>query len=287
MKRRNFIKIMGASIFSMPVISQASLAGSNATLTENLKKADYQTGFNNIDYFITGLNRGDLVVIASEDSSVEREFIYNLLINISNNHQVPVSLYPKYSLSNFYKTLVTSTGMIKSDDYRKYIHEYETSQELTVVLKTINNFDMVVYKDELIYTCDEYKEMAYNLVETQGVRLLVVHSIDHMYDDTMESFVEYNVIIPFFKKLAVNLNIPIIVHYKLNRIFDGLPEDYPRSTDTDNYQVFLKHADTVITLTHDLSDKEEHLDINIHKASHGQIGRTVLKYDIDYMRFYI
>lgn len=296
MKRRNFIKVMGASFISAPHIPYASInstqepefASEFCRTVDYCKKSggDYSTGFRSLDDYIS-FDKGDLVAVAARPSIGKSIFVSSIVQNILRQNKINIGYFNENSEINFYRKLLISQGKLKINDAHYFsIEDMLITNKLGYSISEIHlSNSKIILNSIRSPTLDEVISGVNYFVHKHKVKILVIDSLDNIY--VKEN--NYNEVIPFLKKLAVNLDIPIIVTSGLNRNLENRSDKYPRLTDLDNYRVFDTYADTLIYLYRDCVYNEDCMDkkevsIIIDKSKTGITATTRLYLDSDYLR---
>ena len=219
-----------------------------------------KTGFSDLDKIIKGLNNSSLNVIAGRPSMGKSTLAFNIAVNLAK--KIPVAIFilemsKEYVLNNIIDSNLLDTQIIIDDTPNISITEI---QEKCRRLKAEKNIGLVII---------DYLQ----LIST---------------DDETNREQELSSISQVLKKLAEELNIPVLVtsqlssepdiRYKTGQDPRPTPKDFGYSSG------IIKYADTIMLLYKDdyyyqNSDKKNVLEINVAKSKNGRLGTIVIDYN--------
>ena len=219
-----------------------------------------KTGFSDLDKIIKGLNNSSLNVIAGRPSMGKSTLAFNIAVNLAK--KIPVAIFilemsKEYVLNNIIDSNLLDTQIIIDDTPNISITEI---QEKCRRLKAEKNIGLVII---------DYLQ----LIST---------------DDETNREQELSSISQVLKKLAEELNIPVLVTSQLSkepeRRYKEGQDPRPTPKDFGYSSGIIKYADTIMLLYKDdyyyqNSDKKNVLEINVAKSKNGRLGTIVIDYN--------
>lgn len=219
-----------------------------------------KTGFSDLDKIIKGLNNSSLNVIAGRPSMGKSTLAFNIAVNLAK--KIPVAIFilemsKEYVLNNIIDSNLLDTQIIIDDTPNISITEI---QEKCRRLKAEKNIGLVII---------DYLQLISS-------------------DDETNREQELSSISQVLKKLAEELNIPVLVTSQLSKEpdirFKAGQDPRPTLKDFGYSSGIIKYADTIMLLYKDdyyyqNSDKKNVLEINVAKSKNGRLGTIVIDYN--------
>ena len=219
-----------------------------------------KTGFSDLDKIIKGLNNSSLNVIAGRPSMGKSTLAFNIAVNLTK--KIPVAIFilemsKEYVLNNIIDSNLLDTQIIIDDTPNISITEI---QEKCRRLKAEKNIGLVII---------DYLQLISS-------------------DDETNREQELSSISQVLKKLAEELNIPVLVTSQLSKEpdirFKAGQDPRPTLKDFGYSSGIIKYADTIMLLYKDdyyyqNSDKKNVLEINVAKSKNGRLGTIVIDYN--------
>lgn len=287
----------------------ASFMSLGDLIEKNLKELERNTniltGFKEFDDFTGGLQKSNLIVIASRPSMGKTIFIENMLANITCNNNIPVAYFSIESSENeVLKRLLSNKCNIP-------IEKVETckltDEDNTIVNRKLESLSKICLyiNSEPHVSINDLCSKAKSIVSEFDVKVIF---IDYLQAITAKATTianreqEIGYIIRSLKALARELDIPIVVTSKLNRRMDNKMEAIPRddykrpqladlrdsgAIEDDADIVCFIHRPELLGLT---ADNEGNsmlgvAEIIVAKHRHGFRGEIRLKLEREYCRF--
>ncbi len=253
------------------------------------------TGFVDLDKKTTGLQGGDLVIVAGRPSMGKTSFSMNLIEYAAINENLPVAVFSMEmpgaqlttrmlaSLSRVNSTKLR-TGQLDNDDWPK----------LTSA--------MGILQDKAIYI-DDTPALSPLEVRTRARRLAAEHEhglgmimIDYLQlmrgsDSSSENrTLEISNITRSLKGLAKELDCPVVVLSQLNRSLEQRPNKRPVMSDLRESGAIEQDADVIMFIyRHEVyepeTDQKGMAEIIIGKQRNGPIGTVRLAFLGEFTRF--
>ena len=268
---------------------------------ENIEKSSlgrYSTGvpvsFYDLDAMTQGFQRGEVIVIAGRPSMGKTSLAMNLASNVAKENKLPVCYFSleqsREQLS--YRFLSMELG-IESGRLRSGRLEQD---EWPLIGKEIDNFGELP-----IFICDKesikVKEMhskSKKIKEKVGLGelgLVVVDYIQMMGSPNKESRdKELSKIIIELKKMAKDLDVPIVLMSQLSRDVERRENRRPMLCDLRGSEGFENHSDEVIMLyRHEYYQPETEdrgiAELIVTKQKNGPIGTVKLLFEPQFTRY--
>ena len=218
-----------------------------------------KTGFSDLDKIITGLHNSSLNVIAGRPNMGKSTLAFNIAVNLAK--KIPVAIFilemsKEYVLNNIIDSNLLDTQIIIDDTPNISITEI---QEKCRRLKAEKNIGLVII---------DYLQLISS-------------------DDETNREQELSSISQVLKKLAEELNIPVLVTSQLSKEpdirFKAGQDPRPTLKDFDYSSDIIKCADTILLLYRDEYyypniDKKNSLEINIAKSMYGKSKILEIKF---------
>jgi len=210
-------------------------------------KSNVYTGLESLDNYIQGFQQGELILLADRPLVGKDAFINTLLINIGIK-QKKKCLYTTNECSTETAKQRLLSGLSEIEDYK--ISKNKLSQTETDTLDSISKhsvFENIFITARKRFKLENVLEIS-RLLKTQNQLDFVI--VD--FYDFLGNFENANLssLIKDCKKLAVELNIPILLAYKLNAsVENGINWNLPHlALLNENENKILENVDLVLFL---------------------------------------
>lgn len=271
-----------------------------------------QTHLTDFDEITSGLQRGDLVIVAGRPSMGKTTFAMNIAENVATKTKVPVAVFslemPGEQLTN---RMISSIGRVEADKIRTGSLSQEDWPKLNKAITVLNDADIIV-DDSAGLSINELRARARrmdkdirkkqkqraieagaeNPEESEtGLGLIVIDYLQLMSGKSSENRVnEVAEISRGLKALAKELNIPVIALSQLNRGLEQRPDKRPRMADLRESGAIEQDADIILFVYRDEvyhPDTEDKGvgEIILGKHRNGSLGVVRLTFMGQYTRF--
>ena len=248
------------------------------------------TGFSDLDNMLAGLQRSDLIILASRPSMGKSALSLNMALNIAVAEKVPVGIFSlEMSKDQVVDRLISSisgvdlwrlrTGRLSAegDD-----NDFSRIQNAMAILAEIP-----IYIDDAALTnILQMRAMARRLQAEKGLGLLIVDYLQLMdprnpMDPTVRQISEIS---RSLKGLARELNIPILALSQLSRAVEQRTPQIPRLADLRESGGLEQDADVVLFIYREdryrpESARKNIADIIVAKHRNGPVGKVELYFD--------
>ncbi len=205
------------------------------------------TGYAELDRMTTGLQPGDLVIIAGRPSMGKTTLAVNIAENAAIDRKVPVAIFSmEMSAEQLTMRMISSLGRISQGDLRKGTLSAEDWPRITSATEVLSNSPIFIDESGGL-TPTEVRARARRLKREHGVGLIVVDYLQLMTvaGGKENRATEISEISRSLKALAKELECPVIALSQLNRSVEQRTEKKPVMSDLRECVV----GDTLVCLT--------------------------------------
>ena len=251
------------------------------------------TGFNDLDELTSGLQRGDLVVVAGRPSMGKTSFAMNIAEYVCLEKQQPVAVFsmemPGEQLA---MRLLSSIGRINSNKVRTGRLGDDDWPRLNSAVGLLDKAPLFIDDTAGLNPLD-LRSRARRLVrENNDIGLIVIDYLQLM--QSMEAnenrATEISNITRALKMLAKELSVPVVVLSQLNRSLEQRPNKRPIMSDLRESGAIEQDADVIFFVYRDEvynedSDQKGTAEIIIGKQRNGPVGTIRLTFRGEFTRF--
>ncbi|MDP3710565.1 MAG: replicative DNA helicase [bacterium] len=245
------------------------------------------TGFPDLDNYLSGLQRSDLVILAARPSLGKTSLALNIARNVSTQENSAVGIFSlEMSREQLIDRLIsTESGVdlwrIRTGKMRSGEHE-DDFVRVRDALDTLSRSNLFI-DDSPSPTVMELRAKARRLQAEHNVSLIVIDYLQLIKGhDRAESRVqEVSEISRSLKALAKELNIPVLALSQLSRGVEMRPSSVPKLSDLRESGSIEQDADVVMFIYREdkikeNSDRKNIADIMIEKHRNGPTGKVEL-----------
>ena len=250
------------------------------------------TGFTDLDDMTSGLQPGDLVIVAGRPSMGKTSFAMNIAENAAVGHKLPVAVFsmemPGEQLA---MRMMSSLGRINAHKVRTGKLDEDDWPRLTSAIGMLADAPIFI-DDTPALTPMELRARARRLKREHGLGLIVIDYLQLMQSSEMNEnrATEISGITRALKSLAKELHVPLIAMSQLNRSLEQRPNKRPVMSDLRESGAIEQDADVIFFIYRDEVYNEDSQDkgtaeIIISKQRNGPIGKVRLTFLGEYTRF--
>jgi len=251
------------------------------------------TGFTDLDKMTSGLQRGDLIIVAGRPSMGKTTIAMNMAENAAISGKLPVAVFsmemPGDSLA---MRMMSSLGRIDQNKVRTGKLDNDEWPRLTSAINMLGETKLFI-DDTAALTPGEVRSRARRLTRDHGqLGLIVLDYLQLMQSPSSgESRVaQISDISRGLKTLAKELNVPVVALSQLNRNLEQRPNKRPVMSDLRESGSIEQDADVIMFVYRDEVYNEDSPDkgtaeIIIGKQRNGPIGTARLTFSGQYTRF--
>ncbi len=248
------------------------------------------TGFNDLDNILAGLQKSDLVILASRPSMGKSSLAVNFAANIAINQKIPVGIFSlEMSKDQVVDRLIASLANI--DLWRLRTGRLSSNEEDNDFAKIQDA--MAKLSEAPIYVDDaassnvlQMRAMARRLQAEHGLGLIIIDYLQLMESrNPMMSMVQQvTEISRALKGLARELNVPVLALSQLSRAVEQRSPQIPRLADLRESGSLEQDSDVVLFIYredryHLNTSRKNIADIIIAKHRNGPVGKVELYFD--------
>jgi replicative DNA helicase len=255
------------------------------------------TGFMALDQLLCGLHPGEMIVVAGRPSMGKTSFALNIAEHIGADENQPVAIFSlEMGRQQLVERILCSRAKVDSQQVRKGMVGTEQQAEL-------QRAGGELYEKPIFI--DDTPGLTPLMLRAKCRRLKSQHHIQCVFVDYMQLMAmggqvesrqqEISAISRYFKALARELEIPVMVLSQLNRSPEGREDHRPRMSDLRESGSIEQDADVVLLLhredyynkgKEDFEEKETNTaEIIVAKQRNGPTDTVKLYFDGRYTRF--
>lgn len=251
------------------------------------------TAYADLDHMTSGLQEGDLIVIAGRPAMGKTSLAMNIAENASIQSKKPILVFsmemPGESLA---MRLMSSLGRIDQHRVRTGQLTDEDWPRITSAVSMLSNATLFI-DDTPSLSPHEIRARARRLARAEGsLGLIVIDYLQlmHVTGSNESRTMEISVISRSLKALAKELNVPIIALSQLNRSLEQRADKRPIMSDLRDSGAIEQDADLILFIYRDevyneSSTQKGIAEIIIAKQRNGPIGKIHLTFLGKYTRF--
>lgn len=248
------------------------------------------TGFNSLDNYLAGMQKSDLIILASRPSLGKSALALDIARNAAIKHKVPVGIFSlEMSRDQIVDRLIAAeagvdlwrlrTGKLSSWG------EYNDFVKIQNALGTLSEAPIFI-DDGLTSSVLQMRAMARRLQAEKGLGLLIIDYIQLIQPRSSNDSLVQQVseISRSLKALARELEIPIFALSQLSRAVEQRHSPIPKLSDLRDSGSLEQDADIVLFISRDLKNQDEQnkeslAEVHIAKHRNGPIGKVELFFD--------
>jgi len=286
-------------------IAQRSLTQRFVPLKEDLKEAferidklskqeiSYRgipTGFRDLDNILSGLQKSDLIILASRPSLGKSALALNIAANVAINQKKSVGIFSlEMSKDQLIDRLIAyeanvdlwrlRTGKLSNDP------EDNDFEKIQRALGTLSEAPIFI-DDSAVLNVLQMRALARRLQAEKGLDLLIIDYLQLIEprDSSQPRVQQMTEISRSLKALARELNIPVLALSQLSRAVEMRSPHIPRLADLRETGAIEQDSDVVLFIYREDkyepdTSKKNIADIIIAKHRNGPVGRIELYFD--------
>jgi replicative DNA helicase len=248
------------------------------------------TGFRDLDRKLAGLQKANLVVIASRPSMGKSALVLNMATHIAKGGKVVALFSLEMSKEEVVQRILCSVGKVESTKLRTG----QIGNQWDRLVSAANQMfrTPIFVDDSSVVTVTDIRAKCRRLKRVQGLDLVVVDYLQLMQGASRENRQqEIAEISRGLKNLARELDVPIIAVSQLNRSVEQREDRRPRLSDLRESGALEQDADVVMFIyRHEYYhpediDKKGTAEVIISKHRAGGTGTVEMTFMPDFTRF--
>jgi replicative DNA helicase len=252
------------------------------------------TGFLELDDMLSGLQNGEMIIVAARPSMGKTAFGLNVAHSVAMSGKPAVFFSMEMSRQSVVQRLLCSYARVDSHKLRRGMLPEEDIQRLAGVCDELATVPLYV-DDTPGMSVLELRAKARRLKSRHGITGIFVDYLQLMHSpgrsDSRQQ--EVSEISRGLKALARELNIPVVVMAQLNRNPEGRTDNRPRMSDLRESGAIEQDADVIALLHREDYYKRENCpeelknvaEVIVDKQRNGPTGVVKLHFDLRFTRF--
>lgn len=281
-----------AGFVSLFDIAQDSMEAIQKAHEEKKLITGVPTGFEDLDQMTSGLQKGDLIILAARPSMGKTSLALNIAQHAGTKEGLTVGVFSlEMSKEQLFMRMLSSEAAIDGHRLRTGYLRTDDWGRLTSALGTLGN-SKVFIDDTPGIGVMEMRAKARRLAAEHGLHLLVIDYIQLMqgrgrFDNRTQ---ELGAISRSLKGLAKELSVPIIVLSQLSRASESRSDHRPQLSDLRESGALEQDADVVLMIYREdmynkEADTESVAEIIIAKQRNGPTDTVRLAFIKERTRF--
>ena len=254
------------------------------------------TGFADLDRMTSGLQAGDMIVLAARPSMGKTSFAVNIAEHVALNEGLPVAIFSmEMGAAQLAVRIVGSIGKVNQGNLRTGKLEHDEWARLTEAVEKLSQISLHIDETPGL-TPSELRANARRLARQCGkLGLIVVDYLQLMSGSSGgggdNRATELGEISRGLKMLAKELQCPVIALSQLNRSVEQRTDKRPMMSDLRESGAIEQDADLIIFMYREAYYKPEEIDLKnqaeaiIGKHRNGPTGRVRLAFIGQYAKF--
>ena len=261
------------------------------------KEQGIQSGFYDFDALTQGLNRGDLIVLGGRPAMGKTSISLNIALNIAERNSFPVCIfslemskeqisYRLMSMDSGIESGRLRTGRLQQDEWPVLAKSIENIGRRKIYINDKSTISIKEIQDIGSTIKDQSKNKKLGLIVIDFVQLMELDqtSLDLSRDD------ELTKIAIKLKKLAIELDVPVLVTSQLEREIERRNNKRPMLSDIRDTTALEGFADIITMIYRDEYYEPETEDRGITelitcKHRNGPVGTVKLLFEPQFTRF--
>ncbi len=248
------------------------------------------TYFSDLDYYLSGLQEGNLVVLASRPSMGKSSLGLNIATNVSKEDKVVAFFSLEMTKEELVQRVLFSEAKVTSGDARKGQLGPEKWSRVVEAASKVNSLPLY-FDDAPVITVTDIRAKSRRLKSSKGLDLIIVDYLQLMQsssgDNRQQEIAEIS---RNLKNLARELRVPILALSQLNRAAEAREDKRPRLGDLRESGAIEQDADIVMMLYRDDyynpgTEIPGVAEVNIVKNRSGQTGKVELFFSKEFTQF--
>lgn len=248
------------------------------------------TGFKDLDFAITGLNKSDLILVAARPGMGKTAFALNIALNAAKSSNKDIVVFQlEMSKDQLASRFLASEALIESKKLRTGNLEEDDWLKIARATNTLAKTRIYV-DDNSTITVAEIKAKCRRLGDNLG--LIVIDYLQLMQsgkrsDNRAQEVAEIS---RALKIMAKELNVPVVCLSQLSRAVEQRADKKPMLSDLRESGAIEQDADIVMFIYrddyyNDESEQKNVAEIIISKNRHGSTGSVYLQWIGQYTTF--
>ena len=261
------------------------------------KEQGIRSGFYDFDALTQGLNRGDLIVLGGRPAMGKTSISLNIALNIAERNSFPVCIfslemskeqitYRLMSMDSGIESGRLRTGRLQQDEWPVLAKSIENIGRRKIYINDKSTISIKEIQDICSTIKDQSKHKKLGLIVIDFVQLMELDqtSLDLSRDD------ELTKIAIKLKKLAIELDVPVLVTSQLEREIERRNNKRPMLSDIRDTTALEGFADLITMIYRDeyyepATEDRGITELITCKHRNGPVGTVKLLFEPQFTRF--
>ncbi|ASS47058.1 Replicative DNA helicase [Candidatus Nasuia deltocephalinicola] len=282
--------------FNIPIISdifEKVFYKSGLIINNNNNISGLSTGFIDLDNILSGLHKGELIIIAGRPSMGKTAFAINIAQNISLNFNLPVIIFSmEMSNEQLATRLLSSISQINQNNIKRGNLSFLEFSKLKNIILNLNSVKIFIDENVNLTPLDIFSKSKSVLNKYGCLGLIIIDYLQLMNSSSPNKnrVMEISEISRNLKCLAKDLDVPIIAISQLNRSLENRVDKRPIMSDLRESGAIEQDADIILFVYRDeiydnFSNNKGIAEILISKQRNGPTGVINLLFSSDNLKF--
>ncbi len=249
------------------------------------------TGFDRFDERTSGLQKSDLMIIASRPAMGKSSLALNIAQNVAIREKLPVAFFSvEMSREQLVQRMLCAEARVNSHHLRTGYLGESAFPRLTIAAGRLAEAKIFI-DDTPSISALELRAKARRLKARENIQMVLVDYLQLMRGSSRveNRQQEISELSRALKSLARELNIPVVALSQLSRAVEARTDRKPVLSDLRESGAIEQDADIVVLLFredyYDASKSPGEAEINIAKQRNGPVGSFKLAFIKEYARF--
>lgn len=189
-----------------------------SVIAENL--SGISSGFKKLDHLTGGFHPAEFTLVGIRPSMGKTAFLLSLLFNVAvTGKKKSIVFSPERTSKKLVQRLIESETGMSVDKIRQAKLKDSDKEHLHALIGSIANSEILI-DDSQNLSIDDVVERCYSIVGSKSVDIIMVDYLEtflkHITDPEEKAFMQERVV-NALKKLAVDLNVPVILFSKVDK----------------------------------------------------------------------
>jgi replicative DNA helicase len=253
-----------------------------------------ETGFGDLDQVTSGIQRGDMVFLASRPGMGGITLALNMVQHIGLNLGYPVLIFNLECRSTLIASQLLSSRT--EIDFGKLQYGELSLKEvelLTIESERLSKSNIFIDDNTILRKISDLRtRILFTLRKCKGLGLIVIDSFQKLTDSICNEYsnIDSAALLRTIKDIAKEISVPIIVLSDLSRSLENRKNKRPQLKDLRKAGINCQEADMVLMLYRDeyyKLDSEDRgiAEVHIQKNKNGPTGVVYLKSRLEFCKF--
>jgi replicative DNA helicase len=253
------------------------------------------THYTQLDEFTSGLQRGELIIIAGRPGMGKTSFALNIGENIALKNKLPVAVFSlEMTGEQLVQRLLSSAARVDQTSIKRGDLTYDDMDKLYLATNELKHAQLYIAETPGINVIDLRARVRRLKDQLGDLALIVIDYVQIMSgfgtNKSSNRAQEIADISRSLKAMALELNVPVVLLSQLNREVESRQDKRPNIADLRESGALEQDADIILLLYRDSYYNPESKDgnlaeINIAKNRSGSTGVVKLAFTSKYTRF--